>query len=86
MGTIDDGPEQFPLEEGLVEKEVMDLLPDTYYDLIITHDPQGEYTRHRRHEEVSRAVIKLWYFEKIQARELWSFAYEDGNKNTILRQ
>lgn len=80
MGTLEDGPEQFPLDESVLEKMLLELLPKEYYDVIITHDPQGEYTRHRRHEEVSRAVIKLWYFNKIHAGELWTFAYEDGNK------
>lgn len=80
MGVMDDGPEQFPLEETIVEKTLLELLPNDYFDVIITHDPQGEYTRHRRHEEVSRAVIKLWYFHKIHAGELWTYAYEDGNK------
>lgn len=49
-------------------------------NLLITHDPAGEYTRHLRHEETSRAVIKLWYDEKIFAHELRTFAYEDGGK------
>lgn len=80
MGTMDDGPEQFPLEEATIEKMILELLPKDYFDVLITHDPQGEYTRHRRHEEVSRAVIKLWYYGKIHAGELWTFAYEDGNK------
>ena len=51
-----------------------------HFDLIITHNPTGEYTRHIRHEEVSKAVIKLWHAGKISAGELWTFAYEDGNK------
>jgi hypothetical protein len=47
---------------------------------MITHNPAGEYTKHLRHEEISRAVINLWQKEKISANELWIFAYEDGNK------
>ena len=52
-----------------------------HFDLIITHNPSGEYTRHIRHEEVGKAVIKLW-----QKRNLYLpvnsglFAYADGNK------
>ena len=53
------------------------------YDLIISHDPKGEYTRHLRHEEVGEAVIRLWSSEKISARELWTFAYEDGGKKYL---
>ncbi len=77
MDDIDDGPEQLPLDENMVREAVMRLVTDTRYDIIITHDPSGEYTRHRRHEELSRAVISLWHMEKILTRELWTFAYED---------
>jgi LmbE family N-acetylglucosaminyl deacetylase len=80
MGDLDDGPEQKPLEEKEVENAILDLLPGRHFDLIITHNPTGEYTRHLRHEEVSKAVIKLWHAGKISADELWTFAYEDGNK------
>lgn len=80
MGDMDDGPEQVPLPLSTVEQQVLTLLPVQQYDLIITHHPQGEYTRHLRHEEVSRAVIRLWQQGKIMADELWVFAYEDGLK------
>ncbi|NEW83178.1 MAG: PIG-L family deacetylase [Mariniphaga sp.] len=80
MGDLDDGPNQKPLEEETVEKAVLELLPPKHFDLIITHNPSGEYTRHLRHEEVSKAVIKLWHATEISATELWTFAYEDGNK------
>ncbi|MCX6320535.1 MAG: PIG-L family deacetylase [Bacteroidia bacterium] len=80
MGDLDDGHEQKPLEEKEVENAILDLLPGRHFDLIITHNPTGEYTRHLRHEEVSKAVIKLWHAGKISANELWTFAYEDGNK------
>lgn len=80
MGDLDDGPDQMPLDERDVEQAVMDLLPAIHYDLIISHNPAGEYTRHIRHEEASKAVIKLWQQGKISASELWTFAYEDGGK------
>jgi LmbE family N-acetylglucosaminyl deacetylase len=80
MGYLDDGPEQNPLDENLVKTAVLQLLPDRHFDIIITHDPAGEYTRHLRHEETSRAVIDLWYDKKISAHELRTFAYEDGGK------
>jgi hypothetical protein len=44
---------------------------------LLTHSPDGEYTRHRRHEEVSLAVLALWQERKIDAPELWLFAYHD---------
>jgi LmbE family N-acetylglucosaminyl deacetylase len=80
MGDLDDGPEQKPLDEKEVERAIMQILPPTHFDLIISHNPSGEYTRHIRHEEVSKAVITLWHSGKISTNELWTFAYEDGNK------
>ena len=80
IGDLDDGPEQKPLDEKEVECAILDSLPSSQYDLIITHNPTGEYTRHLRHKEVSKAVITLWHTGKISANELWTFAYEDGNK------
>lgn len=80
MGDLDDGPDQMPLDEKVVEGVILNLLPRKHFDLIISHNPTGEYTRHLRHEEVSKAVIKLWYAGKITANELWTFAYEDGSK------
>jgi LmbE family N-acetylglucosaminyl deacetylase len=80
MGDLDDGPEQKPLEGNEVESAILKLLPARHFDLIITHSPSGEYTRHRRHEEAGEAVIRLWKSDKISASELWSFAYTDDNK------
>jgi len=80
MGDMDDEPEQSPLDESEVKKCILSLLPTKPFDVIITHNPSGEYTRHLRHEEVSSAVIKLWVEGKISASELWTFAYDDGNK------
>ena len=80
MGDLDDGPEQTPLEDEEVEQAILRLLPPKHYDLIITHNPNGEYTRHLRHEEISKAVIRLWNAGKISTAEMWLFAYEDGNK------
>ncbi len=78
MGTINDDPDLKPLDERELEKTILELLPKKHYDLIITHSENGEYTRHIRHEETSRAVLKLWQNKKISADELWTFAYEDG--------
>jgi LmbE family N-acetylglucosaminyl deacetylase len=80
MGDLDDGPEQNPLDEKEVERAIIQLLPPTHFELIISHNPSGEYTKHIRHEEASKAVIKLWHAGKIFTNELWTFAYEDGNK------
>lgn len=80
MGDLDDGPEQLPLEKEVVREAVLDLLPASGFDLVITHNPFGEYTRHLRHEEIGGAVIGLWEEQKIRTNELWTFAYGDGHK------
>lgn len=80
MGNLDDGPDQVPLASKIIEDVILELLPQKTYDLIITHSPFGEYTRHLRHEEVGKAVINLWHEHKIATNALWLFAYEDGNK------
>ena len=78
MGGLDDGPDQAPLVVTRVQEAILALLPERRYDLVLTHAPDGEYTRHRRHEEVSRAVEGLWRRGALQAGNLWQFAYEDG--------
>jgi len=80
MGDLDDGPEQTPLPDNEVKAVILQLIPEVDFDLIITHNPNGEYTRHLRHEEVSKAVISLWAEVKLATKELWTFAYEDGHK------
>jgi LmbE family N-acetylglucosaminyl deacetylase len=85
MGDLDDGPEQIPLAEGEVEQAILQSLPPQRFDLLISHSPAGEYTRHRRHEEIGKAVIMLWQAGKISADEFWAFAYEDGEKQYLPR-
>jgi LmbE family N-acetylglucosaminyl deacetylase len=85
MGDLDDGPEQKPLDRNDIECSILNLLPHNHFDLIITHSPAGEYTRHLRHEETGKTVIKLWDAGKISASELWTFAYEDGGKKYFPR-
>ena len=78
IGDLDDGPDQEPLPATQVRASILALLPERDYDLLLTHAPRGEYTRHRRHEEVSRALRVLWRRGQLRARHLWQFAYEDG--------
>ena len=80
MGNIDDGPEQSPVPQREMETAIRFLLPPCHYDLILTHSPAGEYTRHKRHEETGRAVFYLWEHKIIDSGELWFFAYEDHDK------
>ena len=80
IGDLDDGPVQIPLNENDLDESILELLPSISFDIIITHSPAGEYTRHIRHEEIGKAVIRLWKNGRLHASELWIFAYEDGNK------
>jgi LmbE family N-acetylglucosaminyl deacetylase len=85
MGDLDDGPEQVPLAEHEVAGTILDLLAGKHFDIVLSHSPLGEYTRHRRHEEVGKAVITLWQQVRISAGELWTFAYEDGGRQYLPR-
>lgn len=78
MGDLDDGPEQTPLDPSLLKDVILSLLPGRDFDLLLTHAPQGEYTWHRRHREVSQAVQDLWRDGQLRAKRMWQFAYEDG--------
>ena len=77
LGDLDDGPEQKPLPTGQVQALILALLPQRSYDLILTHGLGGEYTRHRRHEEIAEAVHALCRAGTLATPRLWSFAYED---------
>jgi len=83
MGDLDDGPDQNPLPEREVQGTIKELLGGGKFDLVLTHSTSGEYTRHLRHEETAGAVLKLWDSNKLQAEQVWSFAYEDGGKRYL---
>jgi len=85
IGDLDDGPEQSPLDSQEVQDAILELLPSHTFDLIITHGPAGEYTRHLRHEETGREVLALIESERLFANEVWRFAYEDGNRKYLPR-
>ena len=83
MGSIADlneGYTQQPLHDETVESEIELELPNSDFDLVITHNPFGEYSRHIRHEEVSRGVTSLWKRRLLRAKELWYFAYSDEER------
>jgi LmbE family N-acetylglucosaminyl deacetylase len=77
MGDLDAGPEQKPLRAVDVQDVIMDLLPSDRLDLILTHGPWGECASHKRHGEVSKAVMALRESEQLRTREIWMFAYDD---------
>ena len=60
MADLDDGPDQHPVPADSVRALVLSLLPGREFDLILTQSLRGEYTRHRRHEEIAEAVFGLW--------------------------
>jgi LmbE family N-acetylglucosaminyl deacetylase len=78
MADLDDGPAQSTLDAEEVRATLLSLLPARAFDLLVTHAPGGEYTRHLRHEQVSRAVLAMWARGELASPELWLFAYEDG--------
>jgi LmbE family N-acetylglucosaminyl deacetylase len=77
MANLDDGPAQTAIEPEEIRTVLRSMLPAGAVDLVLTHAPGGEYTRHRRHEEVSRCVLEMWACGEIKSRELWLFAYDD---------
>ncbi|MGQ9650530.1 MAG: PIG-L deacetylase family protein [Phycisphaerae bacterium] len=85
MADLDDGPEQTPLSWPEVEHTILSLLCGTAFDALLTHGPWGEYTRHRRHEEVSRVVAGLWQTGRLTAGRLFLFAYEDAQRAYLPR-
>jgi LmbE family N-acetylglucosaminyl deacetylase len=85
MADLDDGPDQLPLSDEAVERALFECLPSRHFDRILTHSPSGEYTRHRRHEEVARAVLRSWLRGTLSAAELWLFAYDDEGGSRLPR-
>ena len=85
MADLDDGPDQAPLPVEQVQETTARLLAGTSYNLILTHGPKGEYTRHRRHEECCQSVVELWRSGGIDTGRLWLFAYEDGGRAYLPR-
>jgi len=85
MADLDDGPDQAPLPREAVAEAIRALVPATGFDVVITHGLDGEYTRHRRHEETGRAAAGLWQAGRLAARELWLFAYDDDGGRRLPR-
>jgi LmbE family N-acetylglucosaminyl deacetylase len=85
MGDLDDSPEQRPLPAHDVQDTIVELLPSDRFDVIITHGLWGEYTKHLRHEETGKAVMALWESERLFAKQIWRFAYEDGGGKYLPR-
>lgn len=85
IGDLDDGPEQTPLPSRQIQETIIELLPSCRFDLIITHELWGEYTQHLRHEESGKAVMALWESERLSAKQIWRFAYDDSSGKHLPR-
>jgi hypothetical protein len=85
MADLDDGPDQAPLPVEQVQETTARLLAGGSYNLILTHGPKGEYTRHRRHKECCQSVVELWRSGGIDTGRLWLFAYEDEGRAYLPR-
>ncbi len=83
IGGLDDEVNQARLSDTEVAKEILHLLPEREFDLVMTHSPFGEYTRHQRHEQTGEVMLTLWQQRKIRASEIWLFAYADGGRGGI---
>ena len=83
IADLDDGPQQAPLDISELKNTIARILGKENWELLLTHGPRGEYTRHRRHEEVCEAVVQLWETGEISCRELWMFAYGDQGGSTL---
>jgi hypothetical protein len=79
MADLDDGPNQNPLPYNEYKRSFLENLPDRRFDIIITHSPFGEYTKHHRHEELSQAVSLLLFEGILESKDIWFFWYSDEN-------
>jgi len=84
MADLDDGPAQSPLDEKQVRSTLLSLVPGGHCDLIMTHAPKGEYTRHVRHEEVLEVCSECGPTGDPGPRTL-AFRYEDGDGRYLPR-
>ncbi len=62
-----------------LERTIIQLLPDTHFDVIISHNSFSENAGDCTQEVVNESIIKLWKEGFISTDELWTSAYENGN-------
>lgn len=85
MADLDDEAAQARLDPALVRHTILNGLPKRAYDLVVSHGPRGEYTRHRRHEECCEAVVSLWTIGQIETGEMKLFAFDDQGGRILPR-
>ena len=82
IGDLDDGPEQTPLKDTDIDSLLRSLVRSPrIVSLLLTHGEKGEYTRHIRHEECHRAVVRMIRDEDIVTKSFMCFAYEDSGRS-----
>jgi hypothetical protein len=84
-GGLADGSGPKPLRTVDVEDAIVELLPSSRYDLIVTHGLWGEHTGPHRYDTVAKAVIALRESGRLSIGEIWMFAYEDGDGKYLPR-
>ncbi|NDP21229.1 MAG: hypothetical protein GZ091_09130 [Paludibacter sp.] len=79
MGNLEEITDSNPTKELELDRNIVQLLPNTHFDIIITHNSFEENPDNHEHEAVNKAVIRLWQDGIIAADELWTFANIEGN-------
>lgn len=83
MADLEDGPDQMPAAESDLRETIQKFTDGNHFDLVLSHGPRGEYTRHRRHEEVSKTVLALWREGRLDAGTMAFFAYSDDGRSHL---
>jgi len=66
-----------PLENKIITKKILSILPKKEYDFIYTHGENGEYG-HIRHIEIHKAVVQMMKNREIICQKLFFFNYKTG--------
>jgi hypothetical protein len=85
MGKLDDNPEEESTDLEIIQKEILSLLPQRSFDLIITHDRHGVSFLNKHHEDTCAGVINLIKTGVISTRNLWTIAGENGERKNLLK-
>lgn len=62
-----------------LERTIIQLLPNTHFDIVISHNSFSENAKNDIHGAVNESIIKLRQEGFISATELWTFAYDAGS-------
>jgi len=79
MGNFNYKSCQVQKHKNELERTIIQLLPDTHFDIVISHNSFSESSNDYIHEAVNESIIKLRQEGFISANEIWTFAYDDGS-------